>query len=645
MNKPPNMSNSSAGPAASVVLLVDARQRRNRFGRYAAEILLAEGLPDFEVLELTSLDLEAPQSLAQLRRYGVVVLTCCGAVPGLDELLAAYVHNGGRLILVQPPVELTPLTGLEPLYSAKSGTGVLVDSRSTTFGGFPYEPIQVIGALDLYFVPSDQEPARRDGGPYGQDYTAATAAAAEITGVGSTGSAGSAGGTPEQKSDGRRDGVTVLARVVDGDWPVERYPAIVERVQGQGRVLSFLYDLPYTVARLRQGDPALAGNDTDGLIGIRPSDAIQWQIDPRAAHMPQAEIHQALFARAVETLCPWPLPRLWYLPGEAQSLLVLTGDLCNDRNDDWLMQEAALAEQHGGALSFYLNEATHFAPQLAAQLAEHGHTLSIHPFAMPFSAPHMDTTLGRHLSKFGEQYGVRPRTVRHHRLQWLGWAEQARLEARHGFEMDLNFTTARPVRNGYLFGAGRPIRFVDEDGSLIPVWQQPTQFEDDLILGDHEISLRVETPEACAMYDSLLDDAVRFWHSVIAVNLHPGNYMRYSGDWGRHLVARTASLGVPIWNSERWLSFTAARAALCVTRPVAGDGAGRWQLTVPAGASAGADVTLLVPGRFGGGELRGIAEANAGEGARVGESFEIYGRRYWGVALRSEARRVEVVFE
>jgi hypothetical protein len=212
-----------ASRAASIGLVVDPRQRRNRFGRYAGEILRAEGIGDFEELDLAQVTLEA------LRRFGVVVLTSCGPVPGLPETLAEYVEAGGRLVLLQPALELAPFLGLQPLWHSRPGTSVLVDSRSPVFGGFPYEPIQVIGPVDLYRAVDD--------------------------------------------------GLRVIARTVAGDWPAEPYPAVVERAAGRGRVLAFLYDPPHTVARLRQGDPTLAECDTDGLVGVRPSDAVQWQIE------------------------------------------------------------------------------------------------------------------------------------------------------------------------------------------------------------------------------------------------------------------------------------------------------------------------------------------------------------------------------
>ena len=214
--------------------------------------------------------------LAGLARFGVVVLAGCGAVPGLPELLAAYVEAGGRLLLIRPPAELAPLAGLRPLSRALPDAALLVEPggaepRRAALGGFPYEPLQVAGALDLYH--------------------------------------------PDP-------GTTVLARAVAGRWPVGSHPAIVERSgpatgpAGAGRVVAFLYDLPHTVARLRQGDPDLAGYDTDGLSGVRPNDAQQWQIDPAAGHLPQAEVHQALLrAGGGVRSAPGPCPACGTCPG------------------------------------------------------------------------------------------------------------------------------------------------------------------------------------------------------------------------------------------------------------------------------------------------------------------------------------------
>jgi hypothetical protein len=560
--------------ARSIALLVDGRQRRNRFGRYVGEILVAEGLGDVDEVELAGLTGE------ELGQYGVGVLTACGATPGLEALLAAYVAGGGRLAVLRPDAALARLVGLRPLHRVAQGAGLLLDTASGPGIGFPYEPLQIVGPVDLW----------------------------------------------------RLEAAEALARVVAGPWGVEQHPAMVGRTLGQGRIVAFLYDVGHTVARLRQGDPELAESDTDGLPGVRPSDALVHQIAPENGLIPQAEVHQALLARTLEWLCPWPLPRLWYLPGDAQAILLFSGDGCGRPPDAAYLDEAALLERHGGTLSYYLVHDTLLTPGAAERLRSAGHELSIHPFAQPFSGPTMAATLAKHLCSFGERFGGAPRTVRHHCLQWVGWAEQAHLECAAGLHLDLNCVTTRPVRNGYLFGAGRPLRFVDEQGRLVDTWQQPTQFEDDLVLGTHEISLRIGTAEASALYDALLDEAVFRWHTAIAVNLHPANFIRYSGDWARHIIAGTARRGVPMWSGERWLGFTMDRTRVRSERPVP-TGRG-WHIRVDT-ATPSRELMVLVPERFGDRTLREPADS---------PTVDLYGRRYRGIPLHGAPLAADLVY-
>lgn len=560
--------------ARSVALLIDSRQWRNRFGRYAGEILVAEGIGDVTEVELAGLTGE------ELGQYGVAVLTACGATPGLEALLAAYVEGGGRLVLLRPDAALAKLVGLQPLHRVAHGASLLLNTSAGPGAGFPYEPVQIVGPLDLH----------------------------------------------------RLGEAEVLARVVTAPWGVEQHPAIVGRAFGQGRLVAFLYDVGYTVARLRQGNPELADSDADGLPGVRPSDALVDQIAPENGLIPQAEVHQALLARTLEWLCPWPLPRLWYLPDDSRSILLFSGDGCGRPQDAAYLDEAALLERHGGTLSYYLVQDTLLTTEAAARLRSAGHELSVHPFAQPFSAPSMAATLAEHLRSFAERFGGAPRTVRHHCLQWVGWAEQAKLEDAAGLHLDLNCVTTRPVRNGYLFGAGRPLRFVDERGQLLDTWQQPTQFEDDLVLGTHEISLRIGTAEASALYDTLLDEAVARWHTPIAVNLHPANYVRWSGDWARHLIGYTARQGVPMWSSERWLGFTMDRAQVRAERP-APTGRG-WQIQVDT-ATSSRELMLLVPERVGDRRL---------EAPDVGPTIELYGWRYHGLPLKGAPLAADLIY-
>jgi hypothetical protein len=107
------------------------------------------------------------------------------------------------------------------------------------------------------------------------------------------------------------------------------FPALCLSKVEQGEAILLAYDLPHTVARLRQGNPANADLCLAGLVGIyRPSDLFVGQLDPDQAHLPQADLHAALLARLIETLAP--RPRLWYYPhADQRSTMIMTSD------DDW----------------------------------------------------------------------------------------------------------------------------------------------------------------------------------------------------------------------------------------------------------------------------------------------------------------------
>ena len=122
-------------------------------------------------------------------RAGVVVVAACGAVDRLAETLTTYVENGGRLILIRPPSELAPVAGIDPLWRATVDARLLVSTSSAPFGGFPYDPIQLLVPLDLYRSAAD---------------------------------------------------TIVHARSVGAPWSLDAHPIVVERALGQGRVLSIL---------------------------------------------------------------------------------------------------------------------------------------------------------------------------------------------------------------------------------------------------------------------------------------------------------------------------------------------------------------------------------------------------------------------
>ena len=283
---------SAGADLPSVALIVDGRQRRARFGRYAGEILRAEGLGEVHEIELAGV---MAAGLAGLARFGVVVLAGCGAVPGLLELLTAYVEAGGRLLLIRPPAELAPLAGLRPLFRALSQT-------------LPcwWSPVELPAPCGASLTSRCRWPVRS---------TCTTLSRARPCSPGPWAVAGpwapirpSWSAPPAARAGAERRSTTCRRR-----WP--------------------------GCARATRTWPVRHGRPCRRPPQRRPA---MGRSTPAAGHLPQAEVHQALLARAVEWLCPWPLPRLWYLPGDG------AGAARPDRRP-LLRQPGRLAGGRGGA--------------------------------------------------------------------------------------------------------------------------------------------------------------------------------------------------------------------------------------------------------------------------------------------------------
>ena len=112
------------------------------------------------------------------------------------------------------------------------------------------------------------------------------------------------------------------------------YPAVVAANTGGGQAVAFTYDLASNVAYMRQGNPANANLDIDGDRYVRTIDLFQtvgggapW-IDRDKIPVPQADEQQRLLARLALQLVGRnrPMPQLWYFPGTAKTMQIMTSD-------------------------------------------------------------------------------------------------------------------------------------------------------------------------------------------------------------------------------------------------------------------------------------------------------------------------------
>ncbi len=116
-------------------------------------------------------------------------------------------------------------------------------------------------------------------------------------------------------------------------------PAVTLRSVGSsgGQAAAFAFDLARSVVYTRQGNPAWAGQERDGVVGIRSSDLFygakagdvqpDW-IDTSKIAIPQADEQQRLLANLITLMNSdkEPLPRFWYLPRGEKAVVVMSGD-------------------------------------------------------------------------------------------------------------------------------------------------------------------------------------------------------------------------------------------------------------------------------------------------------------------------------
>ena len=343
--------------------------------------------------------------------------------------------------------------------------------------------------------------------------------------------------------------------------------AILKRRIGAGIVLAYAFELAQTVARTRHGDPALAGMSTGGLDGVmRPSELFVHQLDPKRSKVPFADLLTAHFALEIEALAPQP--RIWYYPCAGQtSTMIMTSD------DDWsspadfrVMIDAL--DQYDAHCTFFLVPQSHITPGALTAWQEKGHSFSLHPahsrdadMGLLTDLPATDYAqmLGSAFERHNRIYRSPALTVRNHAVRWLGYVEAARLLASHGVRMDFNYLPVAPYFWS-LCGSGRPMRFVDADGVVLDIYQQPTNWtEECLIHPEYVFSFKWNIALAIAVTDEYIDAAATHYYSPVTVNSHPVSFASYSRPLIEAHWKAAERNHMPIISAQEWLDWTITR--------------------------------------------------------------------------------------
>ena len=528
------------------ILLIVNKDSNNPFGIYFTEILRAEGSNCFHTTDLSSLQPDT------LEKYEIAILAETALNAAQAEMIEAFVARGGRLVGMKPTERLGAIFGLERSEGTLSEGYIKTESNHPASKGINPSTLQFHGSADLYNIAGAQ---------------------------------------------------AIAWLYSDRDTATE-HPAIAVNTFGDGLAVSFTFDLAKSIAYMRQGNPQHINQDDDGLDGVRSVDMFVDWIDLERIEIPQADEQQRLFVKIISQISKQPLPRLWYFPEDRKSVLIATGD-SHSNPAQFIEDVLSRVEQRGGHMTVYyspqiVNDVGRAArwsrfwltdhvsvvsdilgeefgsptPFMVEEWRAHGHEFTLHPY--------VETGLDEwelYWKEFtGRGYEPVSQTVRTHRILWTGWMETARVQASYGIRMNFDYYHVGPSLqkkngewvNGHLTGSGRPMKFIDEQGRIIDLYQQLTQIAD-----EHLIPMDVPgwggwpqltAQEAVEVSKYLLDRSVKDGdYCAIGGQFHidpfqlGGDPAEKGGIFLEGTLDYANQLGVPILSAQEWLEFTDLR--------------------------------------------------------------------------------------
>jgi hypothetical protein len=306
------------GGAPAPILVVLNSSAPNPFGSYLPEILRAEGINTFNVVQLSAID--APT----LAGAALVVLGETPLTAPQAALFSNYVTGGGRLVAMRPDAQLAGVLGIA-FAGGTVGNGYLLVDQSGPGAGLQDLTLPFKGLADQYTLA----------------------------------------------------GATAIAELYATRTLSASLPAVVKF----GRTAAWSFDLARSTAYVRQGDPAFAGLDRDGQAGYRTNDIFFQTIDLERVRVPHADVQMRLFSRVIADLLAdrQPLPRLWYFPGTGRSVLIPTGDAHTSSPSAYAGLIASV-ESVGARITLYLSRFVDLSASPVAAWAANGHDLAVHPF-------------------------------------------------------------------------------------------------------------------------------------------------------------------------------------------------------------------------------------------------------------------------
>ena len=552
------------GPGGPILVITTPT---DPFSSYYAEILRAEGLNEFELKDIATLD------AGQLGSYKAAILAKMPLSGAQVTMLANWVDAGGDLVAMAPDARLAALLGITPASGTVAEGYLHVDTASEAGSGITSQTMQFHGTADRYTL----------------------------------------------------SGAASVATLFTDATTSTSNPAVTVRSVGSngGHAGAFTFDLARSIVEIRQGNPAWAGQERDGEAGVRSSDLFYGQAatDPQTdwvnldkVAIPQADEQQRLLANVLTTMTEdaLPLPRLWYLPRGLKAAVVLTGDDHGGNGTagrfDFLKAQSpvgcSLVDWTCLRGTSYLYPATSISDEEVAAYQAEGFEMALHPntgctFPWTESSLRSDITIQLAQLDVAKPSLDPPVTSRTHCVAWSDWASEPKVEHDLGMRLDTNYY-AFPAqwlqdRPGMFTGSGFPMRFADLDGTMIDTYQATTQLSD----------------EAGQTYpgtiDTLLDRAQgpEGYYGAFTANIHTDTATPAAAT---QIVASAQAHGVPVISAAQLLTWTDGRNGSSFQNLTFDGTTMHFTMSIGAGAD---DLEAMVPVVGGTGTLTGITRNGA----------------------------------
>lgn len=528
----------------------------NPFGKFLGEILTAEGFNCFATKTTGAID----RSL--LENYDLVLLAESSLSQEQIASLEYFVDRGGILVSMRPSPGLSALMGIKvETQEISDGYIQAIDGHPIT-DGIEKQSLQFHGTASLYQLA----------------------------------------------------GAQALAWISPTSTVDPLFPAITVNQYGEGYSVAWAYDLAKSVVYTRQGNPIWADQERDGLDGIRTIDMFPQWIDLDRISIPQADEQQRLLVKLLTRLSKdqFPLPRFWYFPEDANGILVATSD-SHMNSWDAIEKIIEIVEEFEGHLSIYytpqlvntsgrmvrrvrswitdnlpivqsvLNQSFGSpTPQQVENWRNRGHEFTLHPYV----EEGLEQGWNQYILEFtGRGYGPLSSTTRTHRILWKGWVESAKLQASIGIGMNLDFYNVGPSfelrgggwGSGYFIGSGQAMRFIDENGEILSIYQQPTQLADDHLIDWSKTEMsqfswtgwpKLSGEAAAKVYRDMLFRSIQHHPSAIAMIFHTdpiavgGESAKQEEDFLRGSLGYALEKHIPVISAEAWNNFINAKNSL-----------------------------------------------------------------------------------